>query len=147
VRRHFRPPASASRRAAVLRAWLALLCLASGLGNCSESSAPQQGARFVFRESLTSDVIRLDITDATALIEAERLRQSGEERWVLGTLRRGDGGFNAPWSWHLDPASISFAEVTIEACQTAASAIADDIDYWIGFGQVCIWGKVQSKEP
>jgi hypothetical protein len=121
------------------------LGLASGLTGCSDSSAPRQSATFVFRESLTADVIRLDITDPAALAEAERLRQSGEERWVLGTLRRGNGGFNAPWSWHLDPASISFAEVTIEACQTAASAIAGDIDYWIGFGQVCIWGVVEAR--
>ena len=118
--------------------------MALGFAGCSDSTAPPQGARFVFRESLTADVIRIDVTDPTALAEAERLRQSGEARWVLGTLRRGDGGFNAPWAWHLDPASISFAEITIEACQTAASAIADDIDYWIGFGQVCIWGVVEA---
>ena len=121
--------------------------LALALAGCSDASAPAQGARFVFRESLTANVIRLDITDQAALAEAERLRQSGEARWVLGTLRRGDGGFNAPWGWHLDPASISFAEVTIEACQTAASAIVDDIDYWVGFGQVCIWGVVEARQP
>ena len=130
-----------------IRFALALVCLAPGFTSCSDSSAPDDEATFVFRESLTGDVIHVDITDQNALGEADRLRQSGEERWVVGTLVRGDGGFNAPWTWHLDPASISFAEVTIEACQTAASAIADDIDYWVGFGQVCIWGVVEARQP
>jgi hypothetical protein len=129
------------------RLLLGVTLLALGLVGCSDASAPAQSARFVFRESLTADVIQLDVTDQAALAEAERLRQSGEERWVVGTLRRGDGGFNAPWGWHLDPASISFAELTIEACQTAAAAIADDIDYWVGFGQVCIWGVVEARQP
>lgn len=129
------------------RTALPLLLLSLGLASCSDSSAPDERASFVFRESLTGDVVHVDITDQAALGEADRLRQSGEQRWVVGTPVRGDGGFNAPWTWHLDPASISFAEVTIEACQTAASAIADDLDYWIGFGQVCIWGVVESRQP
>jgi hypothetical protein len=120
--------------------------LAAGIAACSESSGPADGARFRFRESLTSDVIRLEITGATGLAEAENLLQSGAARWVLGAIRRGDGGFNTGFNWHLDPATISFAEVTIEACQSRASAIADDLDYWIGFGQVCIWGVVEARE-
>jgi hypothetical protein len=71
--------------------------------------------------------------------------QSGATRSATGTLRRGDGGFNAPWPWHLDPATVTFAEFTIEACQTAAGAIADGIDYWISFGQVCISGVVEAR--
>jgi hypothetical protein len=113
---------------------------------CCRDSAGPDGARFLFRESLTSDVVRLAISNTTTEAEATNLLQSGEARWVLGTIRRGDGGFNTGWTWHLDPATISFAEVTIEACQTAASAIADDLDYWIGFGQVCIWGVVAARE-
>jgi hypothetical protein len=120
--------------------------LASSPAACSDSSGPAEGERFIFRESLTSDVIRIDVSDATGIAEAEDLLRTGAARWVLGTPRRGDGGFNAPWTWHLDPASISFAEVTIEACQTRASAIADDLDYWIGFGQVCIWGVVEARD-
>ena len=120
--------------------------LALGPSGCSDSSGPSERARFTFRESLTSDVIRFEVTDPAARAEAANLLQSGEARWVLGTIRRGDGGFNPPWTWHLDPASIAFGEVTIEACQTRASAVADDLDYWIGFGQVCIWGVVEARE-
>ena len=123
----------------------AILGIALILVHCSDSTDPE-GAHFVFRDPLTQDVVRLEITNPDGLDQAEDLLQSGAAQWALGTPRRGDGGFNAPWTWHIDPASITFAEVTIEACQVAASAIADDLDYWIGFGQVCIWGSVESRE-
>jgi hypothetical protein len=111
---------------------------------CSDSSGPED-ARFVFRDPLTQDVVRLEITNSEGLAQAEDLLRSGEARWALGTIKRGDGGFNGPWTWHIDPATITFAEVTIEACQTAMSAIDDDLDYWIDFGQVCIWGVVETR--
>ena len=106
-------------------------------GGCGDATNPDR-ARIVFRDPGSNSVVRLEITNPAGLDQAENLLRSGEAQWALGTPRRGDGGFNAPYPWHLDPASITFAEVTIEACQAAASAIADDLDYWIGFGQVCI---------
>ena len=60
---------------------------------------------------------------------------------VNGTLRSGDGGFNQPWSWHLDPESITIADLTIELCDGRPSMVEDDLDYWIGtVGQFCPWG-------
>jgi hypothetical protein len=117
--------------------------LLAGFG-CSDSSGPEDD-RFVFRDPLTHEVVRLEITNSEGRAQAEDLLASGEARWALGTLKRGDGGFNGPWTWHIDPATVTFAEVTIEACQTAMSAIDDDLDYWIDFGQVCIWGVVESR--
>jgi len=73
---------------------------------------------------------------------AEALRRSHTERWVVGAIRRGDGGVNGPWSWHLDPTTIAFPEVTIEACQATPEFIEQTLDYWITFGQVCISGFV-----
>ena len=99
----------------------------------------------MFRDPLTNDVVRLEITNTEGLRQAEDLLRSGAVQWAIGTPRRGDGGFNAPWTWHIDPASVTFAEVTIEACQTAASAIGDDLDYWVNFGQVCILGVVEGR--
>jgi len=113
--------------------------------SCSDSTDPDR-ASFVFRDPGSNSVVRLEITNPAGLDQAEDLLRSGAAQWALGTPRRGNGGFNAPYSWHLDPASITFAEVTIEACQAAASAIANDLDYWIGFGQVCIWGVVERDD-
>jgi len=113
--------------------------------SCSDSAGPD-GARFTFRDPLTQDIVRLEISNAEGLAQAEDLLSSGTAMWAIGTPRRGDGGFNSPWTWHIDPASVTFAEVTIEACQTTMSAVDDDLDYWIDFGQVCLWGVVESRE-
>ena len=128
-----------------LTRFVVVLGITLTLVRCTDSTEPE-GARFVFRDPLTQEVVRLEITNSDGLDQAEDLLQSGAAQWALGTPRRGNGGFNAPWTWHIDPASITFAEVTIEACQVASSAIADDLDYWIDFGQVCIWGNVESRE-
>lgn len=121
--------------------------LALSLAGCNDSSnAPDAGGRYAFRESISSDVLHLAITTPAALTQAEELLQSGEARWAIGAPRRGDGGFNAPWPWYLDPATVAFAEVTSEACQTRASAVESELDYWIDFGQVCIWGVVETRE-
>ena len=141
--RHRRPSINATpciRRA--VSAAFGVLLAACG----DDSNNPSPRARYAFREALTADLMRLEITSPAGLTQAAELLSSGEARWVLGIPRPGDGGFNTPWSWHLDPASISFAEITIEACQTAMAAIDDDLDYWIGFGQVCIQGVVDARE-
>ena len=113
--------------------------------SCNDATDPTTGALFVFRDPATNDVVRIEISNAEGLSQAEDLLRSGTAQWAIGTPRRGDGGFNSPWTWHIDPSSVSFAEVTIEACQTAASAIDDDLDYWINFGQVCLWGVVEGR--
>ena len=125
-------------------AFVAAIAL-SGL-SCSDSTDPGTSARFTFRDPLTQDIVRLEISDPQGVDQAEELLGSGVAMWAIGTPRRDNGGFNAPWTWHIDPATVSFAEVTIEACQVAASMIADDLDYWINFGQACIWGTVEERE-
>jgi hypothetical protein len=44
---------------------------------------------------------------------------------------RGDGGFNAPWSWHLDPLSIAVPDASIELCDGRPSMVQSDLDYWV----------------
>lgn len=120
---------------------LALLALA-----CS-STGPDVSGRYAFQEESHAEGVRLVIQNRDGRLEADSLFQSGEARWVSGILRRGDGGFNAPWDWHLDPATISFDQVTIEACQTWPSAVEPDLEYWIGFGRVCFWGTIEARGP
>lgn len=43
----------------------------------------------------------------------------------IGTIADGDGGVNAPWSWHLDPATIQFVDVATEVCDGLPSHVED----------------------
>jgi hypothetical protein len=62
-----------------------------------------------------------DITIAQALL-------AGEEAPPIpnGLVVRDDSGVNAPWSWHLDPDSIEFADITIEVCDALPSYVEEE---------------------
>jgi len=61
---------------------------------------------------------------------------------VTGKLVVGDGGFNSPWSWHLDPDSVRMAEFSIELCDGLPSHVEADLDYWINTaGTYCPWSS------
>ena|SRR5437016_9058135 len=133
------------RQLGVLVLACGLLLALTGCGNSSDALPSQ--VRFRLRPSTPSEPpVRLEITSAAAVDEAEALLESGEGRWAVGAIRPGDGGFNAPWHWHLDPATVSFAEVTIEACQATPTYIDQTLDYWIAFGRVCIGAIIEGRE-
>lgn len=53
-----------------------------------------------------------------------------------GVVVRNDPGPNAPWSWHIDPATLTFANVTIEVCDGLPSHVEDSV---ITSDQYCPW--------
>lgn len=140
--------ASWHRRTATGAAVLSLaLLLASACGSSPSSpSEPSPGAVFLIRACLGSEhapdgeLFRARILDRATIAEAERLVGAGEVKIIAGPLAAGDGGFNAPWSWHLDPAAVRFAENTIEVCDGCPSFIEADLQYWLEtIGSYCPW--------
>lgn len=114
--------------------------------SCDTSDTESEGAIFAVRACQGSGVapsgetFHVRITDPDVIEEAERLIESEEQRIISAPLRRGDGGFNEPWSWHLDPDSVEFADLTIELCDGCPHMIEEDLDYWIGtVGRYCPW--------
>jgi pimeloyl-ACP methyl ester carboxylesterase len=67
---------------------------------------------------------------------------------VTGKLARGDGGFNSPWPWHLEPDSVRMAEVSIELCDGRPSLIGEDLEYWLEtVGNYCPWSSKVVELP
>ncbi|MFZ8791080.1 MAG: glutamine amidotransferase-related protein [Thermosphaera aggregans] len=68
---------------------------------------------------------------------------------VTGELRAGDGGFNKPWSRHLDPGTARVADLTIELCDGMPSFAEAELDYWLNVvKRYCPWsGRVVAEEP
>jgi hypothetical protein len=59
-----------------------------------------------------------------------------------GRLRRGagQGNHNAPFTWHLDPADIEFADVTIELCDGSPSYVQAHLDEYVDrVERYCPW--------
>jgi hypothetical protein len=122
------PPLRHSRRAA------ALACLLAG-GGCGATQATDAAAEFVV--AVGSDRFVLRVTEAeTIRLARERLAGRGSG-FPAGPLRRGDGGFNAPWSWHLDPAETRIVEAAIEVCDGTPSYVEAHLD---DFPTYCPWG-------
>jgi hypothetical protein len=59
---------------------------------------------------------------------------------ITGDLATGDGGFNSPWSWHIEPGTVEVADLAIELCDGRPSMVEADVDYWINtVGRFCPW--------
>ncbi|MET0460576.1 MAG: hypothetical protein ABW195_15100, partial [Ilumatobacteraceae bacterium] len=81
------------------------------------------------------------------LIEHARQLLAGEEvaGIPLGTVVRDDPGVNEPWSWHIDPATLEFADMTIEVCDGLPSFVEDRT---VTSDQYCPWSaEVIAVEP
>ena len=50
---------------------------------------------------------------------------SEDGRIPVGTIVRDDPSVNAPWSWHIDPATLEFADATTEVCDGLPEYVED----------------------
>lgn len=66
-------------------------------------------------------------------------------RFPIGPLLSGDGAFNAPWSWHIDPEQFEFADFTIGVCDGLPSYVED---HTITSETYCPWSaKIVALDP
>ena len=106
------------------------------------SAAPSEGGGgkgvVVTLRVADAEEYRILLTDPADIAIAEQ-RLAGEEapRIPNGRIvRDGDGGVNTGYSWHIDPASVEFAEVTIEVCDGLPSYVEDGS---LSGDQFCPW--------
>jgi hypothetical protein len=119
--------------------WLAAAVLAVVLTGCDSSSEPEAGATFVV--AVSGETFRIRVTSTAVITDLEDRMASGEEGVISGKLLAGDGGWNAPWSWRLDPATIHAPDLAIELCDGRPSMVEADTSYWIRtVRQYCPWG-------
>ena len=105
----------------MMRMTIVILAVALGFA-CSSATAPSPGsAEFVIDVVGERFVIRL--TDPETIARAEDNLRGRNSTFPFGPLRNGDGGFNAPWSWHFDPAQTRFVEAAIEVCDGRPSYV------------------------
>jgi hypothetical protein len=96
----------------------------------------------VFEVEVAGERFRIGLTAEAQIERAESLLASGAANNVHGTLRRGSGRFNAPYSWHLDPATVTFPDLSMEVCDgRPRSDVESDVDYWVDTVKYyCPWG-------
>ena len=75
---------------------------------------------------VAGEIFRIELVGAENVAHARALLAgTGDGPIPNGVLALGDGGVNAPWSWHIDPASLEWADVTMEVCDGRPTQIED----------------------
>jgi hypothetical protein len=119
----------------------------TGTPSPSPSPSPSQSpAGVVVTFRVVGEEYKVLLTDARLIAHARELLAGGEEgRIPSGLIVRGDPGVNAPWSWHIDPDSIEFADMTMEICDGLPSHIEDGT---LTGDRYCPWSaEVIAVEP
>jgi hypothetical protein len=119
----------AKRRSAMAAFGLAVL-----FSSCSTEPDPPY-AEFAVQVETETFVAR--IADPAAIVQFREAVAGNRVGFPAGPLRSGNGGFNSPWTWHLDPDETSLVETAIEVCDGLPSYVeAHQGD----FPTYCPWG-------
>lgn len=123
-----------------MRNWIFAAIILAGTtlssAGCSNPMSPTPTvADFVVDVDGERFVIR--VTDPDTIRLAQDNLEGRNARFPMGTLRAGDGGFNAPWSWHLDPGTVRLVEMAIEVCDGRPSYVET---HQGDFPTYCPWG-------
>jgi hypothetical protein len=92
-----------------------------------------------FNVSVVDEYFCVYITDPATLELAYKDYRGEIRRIVLGNLSRGDGGFNQPWGWHIEPDSVRLVEMAVEICDGKPSFVEEDLENWLKIGIYCPW--------
>ena len=111
----------------------AVLLAAALLPACSEGPTAVQ-AEFVVSVGTETFVMRVRDPETIRLAQENVGRPNA---FPAGPLLRGDGGFNAPWSWHFDPDRVRMVEAAIEVCDGTPSYVETHL---ADFPTYCPWG-------
>ncbi len=69
---------------------------------------------------------KIELATPELIQHAKDLMAGSEEgRIPIGLIVRDDPSVNAPWSWHIDPQSVEFADVTTEVCDGLPEYVED----------------------
>lgn len=118
----------------IARLGLAVLAVSAACG-CSSTAPSGSSAEFVV--AVGSERFTLRSTDAGTIAQLRDALAGRRAGFPIGPLHGGDGGFNAPWTWHLDPAQTRFTEAAIEVCDGAPSYVEQ---HQSDYPTYCPWG-------
>lgn len=114
------------RTATVLAAALVLVAL-SGCVPAGESDVGVAAPAVVTFEVADQQSYSIRLDTQEQVDHVVDLMNGGEDGRIPNgkIVRDGDGGVNAPWSWHIDPATLEFADATIEVCDGLPEYVED----------------------
>jgi hypothetical protein len=112
-----------------MKRMLLLLAASALLAGC-QSTEESGTAYFKVAGATEADTFVIALNDPALIAEARAIASGAEqsEVHVTGLVVKGAVPYNAPWSFHLHPASISFFEMSIEVCDAATTYVEAHLD-------------------
>jgi hypothetical protein len=120
-----------------------LLVLGGVLTGCSASDpAVPSVATF----EIEGQTFKIELATPELVRHAQQLLDGEEVPAIpVGRIVRGDPSVNEPWSWHIDPATVEFADFTTEVCDGLPEFVEDGT---LTSDIYCPWiAKVTALEP
>jgi hypothetical protein len=130
----------------ILALWLSAMLVGCGGTAPSEQPADTPGVVVVTMRVADAEEYRIRLTDADDIATARKLL-AGEAAPGIpnGRVVRGDADVNMGYSWHIDPASVEFADTTTEVCDGRPSDVERGV---ITSDRYCPWSaKVIAIAP
>ena len=109
-------------------------------------------ALFAFVQGNPDQRFVFETCDPQVIEQARTLLTSPEPGGMhpTGTVVPGTADYNPAWRYHLDPASISFAEMSIEACDADMAYVEAHLDEvggaFLPASRWCPWNAVLTGE-
>ena len=103
----------------------------------------QSGPTVVTFEVADQGTYKIELITPEQIQHVKDLMDGSEEgRIPVGTIVRDDPSVNAPWSWHIDPKTLEFADQTIEVCDGLPEYVEDRT---LTSDTYCPWSAVPIK--
>ena len=128
--------------------WLATVYAAAlVMAGCGDSADPdtgpcgdRTGGALITFDIAGTESMTVWATGHTFIGEALELEGTGSGRIPQFNDLVDGADCDEQWSWHVDPADMTWVDATIELCDGLPSAIETDKSYWLGtVDQYCPW--------
>jgi hypothetical protein len=122
---------------------LVVSCGYDSAGPCCEG-VPQNGGLYATFK-VGEEQFHASITNPDGMAEARALwAGTSNARIPNAPLICSPEDWNSPWSWHMDPESLRFAEAAIEVCDGTPSYVEANCATF-GVGRYCPWGAEMTE--
>ncbi|SFR93808.1 hypothetical protein SAMN04487846_0859 [Microbacterium sp. cf046] len=115
-----------ARRGCSPRRALAALTLAAAALAVSGCAGPSSDVPSVATFDVEGQTFKIELVTAELVQHAKDLMAGKEVPAIpVGTIVRDDPSVNEPWSWHIDPETLEFADFTTEVCDGLPEYVED----------------------
>ena len=121
-------PNRGGRIAAGIAGAIALLVFitAAVLGSMQSSGSGPGGSNPVATIQVVGETYRIELANPEVFAIAQQLLAKELPPMIPnGRIVRDSAGPNAPWSWHIDPSTLEWADMTTEVCDGLPSYVED----------------------